>query len=250
MIFGGLSPQYKGTLWKSEFPWIITESATYHGTTPIFTTEAPACPSMLDPIVGETTTLVRFWGQPGAKYHVYRSRNESGANNGKSNGQYFYLATLTADQGGNFQYTDDVTELNWYIAVQADPTTNAPIGCHSEPVEPTAAVLSGFTSSFDLETTSVDLSWETFSDANIMGFNVYRSDGISPDLVKINPEMVLVYQPGSMEGNQYSYTDAGVEFGRTYTYWIDVVDSDGQPSHYGPVTQSAGFSVFVPILQR
>ena len=62
--------------------------------------------------------------------------------------------------------------------------------------------------------------------------------------------MVLVYEPGAMEGNQYSYTDADVEFGQTYTYWIDVVDLEALTSRYGPVTQTAGFKVFVPILQR
>jgi len=249
MIFGGLGTTHSGTIWEKTIEWIITESATDWGVVPESTSLSGSCPviSEYELVDGEYS----FWfsGAPGY-YHIYRSQNASGANNGASNGQYFWIASVETDVYGVGTYTDVTDQESWYVVIQADPTTKAPIGCHSEPVEPTAAVLSGFTSSFDLETTSVDLSWETFSDANIMGFNVYRSDGISPDPIKINTEMLPVHLPGSMEGNLYSYTDAGVEFGRTYTYWIDVVDSDGQPSHYGPVTQSAGFSVFVPILQR
>ena len=194
---------------------------------------------------------IEFYGKPNQLYYIYRSQNHSDADNDASNGRYFYLASVTTDELRAGIYHDNTAVESWYIVIQAGESGSFQLnGCHSEPADPTATVLSSFTSSFDLETTSVKLSWETVSDSSILGFNIYRSDEITPDPVKINPEMVLVYEPGAMEGNQYSYTDADVEFGQTYTYWIDVVDLEALTSRYGPVTQTAGFKVFVPILQR
>ena len=249
MIFGGLGPTHSGTIWEKTIEWIITESQTDWGVVPESTSLSGRCPVISEYELVDGEYSFWFYGAPGY-YHIYRSQNASGANNGASNGQYFWIASVNTDVYGVGTYTDVTDQESWYVVIQADPTTNAPIGCHSETVEPTAAVLSDFSSSFDLETASVELSWETFSDADIMGFNVYRSDKISLNPVKINIEMLPVNQPGSMEGGLYSYADTEVEFGQTYTYWLDVVDFEEQTSRYGPVTQAAGFSVFVPILQK
>jgi len=249
MIFGGLGATHSGAIWEKTIQWIITESQTDWGVVPESTSLSGRCPVISEYELVDGQYSFWFYGAPGY-YHIYRSQNASGANNGASNGQYFWIASVDTDIYGVGTYTDFTDQESWYVVIQADPTTNAPIVCHSEPADPTATVLSSFTSSFDLETTSVKLSWETVSDSSILGFNIYRSDEITPDPVKINPEMVLVYEPGAMDGNQYSYTDADVEFGQTYTYWIDVVDLEALTSRYGPVTQTAGFKVFVPILQR
>jgi hypothetical protein len=249
MIFGGLGPTHSGTIWEKTIQWIITESQTDWGVVPESTSLSGRCPVISEYELVDGQYSFWFYGAPGY-YHIYRSQNASGANNGASNGQYFWIASVDTDIYGVGTYTDFTDQESWYVVIQADPTTNAPIGCHSETVDPTAAVLSDFSSSFDLETALVELSWETNSDADIMGFNVYRSDEISLSPVKINIEMLPVNQPGSMEGYLYSYTDAEVEFGQTYTYWLDVVDFGGQTSRHGPVTQTAGFSVFVPILQK
>ena len=249
MNFGGLGNS-SGKIWFHNFDWTQAVSVTFHGTIPLSTTQE-TCPILFGPILDNNGDMRgTVFGEQGV-YHIYRSQNASGhPTNGASNGRYYYLTTIPLNLYGVGTFIDNTDQESWYIAIRADSTTGVPIGCHSEPADPTATVLSSFTSSFDLETTSVKLSWETVSDGNILGFNVYRSDEITPDPVKINPEMVLVYEPGAMEGNQYSYTDADVEFGQTYTYWIDVVDLEALTSRYGPVTQTAGFKVFVPILQR
>ncbi len=249
MIFGGLGDTYSGTIWEKTIQWIITESQTDWGVVPESTSLSGSCPVISE--YGLVDGEYSFWfsGAPGY-YHIYRSQNASGANNGASNGQYFWIASVETDTFGVGTYTDVTDQESWYVVIQADPTTNAPIGCHSEPVEPTAAVLSDFSSSFNPDTASIELSWETFSDSGILGFDIYRSDENSPVIVKINTETLLVEKPGGTEGNQYSYTDAGVEIGQTYTYWLDLIDLEGQTSRFGPVTQLAGFKVFVPILQK
>ena len=258
--FGGLGAN-SGKHWYFSFNWAggpEDPTSTNHGEVMLSTATGDKCPVIYPAEITLVNNLkyysVMFFGKPNTQYSVYRSTTASGAGNGLSDGRYRFRATILTDGNGVGIYDDPqglpLTVNAWYEVIYFDPSSSGLHGCHSEPVQPTSVVLSSFTSSFDLETTSVKLSWETVSDSSILGFNVYRSDEITPDLVKINPEMVLVYEPGAMEGNQYSYTDADVEFGQTYTYWIDVVDLETLTSRYGPVTQTAGFKVFVPILQR
>lgn len=255
--FGGLL-DHSGSHWYTYFNWdVVTESETDHGEVPIATEEGPACPTIY-PVITHTDELyneVRFWGSPDTTYHVYRSTSPSAAGNGASNGRYRLQGPATTDSSGMGVYEDHTegitTVTAWYLIIYfGDSPTLGTQGCHSEPVEPTAAVLSNFSSSFNPDTASVELSWETFSDSDILGFDIYRSDEYSPVLVKINTETLLVYPPDGTEGNQYSYTDAGVEIGQTYTYWLDLIDLGGQTSRFGPVTQLAGFKVFVPIMQK
>ena len=248
MNFGGLGNS-SGKLWFHNFDWTQAVSVTFHGTIPLSTTQE-TCPILFDPMLdinGDMKGTVS--GEQGV-YHIYRSQNASGAGNDASNGRYYYLTTITLNQYGIGSFIDNTDQESWYIAIRADSDTGVPIGCHSEPGDLTAAVLSDFTSSFNPDTASVELSWETFSDSDILGFDIYRSYENSPVLVKINTETLLVYPPDGTEGNQYSYTDAGVEIGQTYTYWLDLIDLGGQTSRFGPVTQLAGFKVFVPIMQK
>ena len=255
VVFGTIGP-YAGDVHFYSFNWNSSTNPdidpTYHDyNNENFSSEEGTCP-WID--VDQSTSGgydIEFYGKPNQLYYIYRSQNHSDADNDASNGRYFYLASVTTDELRAGVYHDNTAVESWYIVIEAGESGSLQLnGCHSEPANPTATVLSSFTSSFDLETESVKLSWETVSDSSILGFNIYRSDEVTPDPVKINPEMVLVYEPGGMGGNQYSYTDADVEFGQTYTYWIDVVDLETLTSRYGPVTQTAGFKVFVPILQR
>ncbi len=251
MVFGTIG-ESAGDLYYYNFNWNSSTNPdidpTNHGEIPV--SEQGYCPSI--DVVGQTGSGydIGFAGTPGQLYYIYRSQNSSDANNGASNGRYLYLTSVTMGPSTYVTYHDDTTLQSWYLVIKAGTDGIGFGGCHSEPLGPTAVILSNFASSFDLETASVELSWETNSDADIMGFNVYRSDEISLNPVKINIEMLPVNQPGSMEGYLYSYTDAEVEFGQPYTYWLDVVDFGGQTSRHGPVSQLAGFQVFVPIMQK
>jgi len=252
MVFGGLTDAERGNIWSFDFTYTMNPSLKNWGIIGTKYENEPTCPTIFPVESQEGAKVVRFYAQPNQIYQIYRSQNASGASNGLSSGVYIWVGSTTTDSIGMGVYTDTTfspTAPGWWYEVMLISSTGVN-GCHSEPVGPTATVLSDFSSSFDLETASVNLSWETFSDADLMGFNVYRSDEISLNPVKINIEMLPVNQPGSMEGGLYSYADTEVEFGQTYTYWIELVDFGGQTFRHGPVTQTAGFSVFVPILQK
>lgn len=257
MIFGGLGPIYSGTLWNASYSWINTESFTYHGTTPISTTSGPACPVMYDPVVNlaNHTAQVKFIGEPNTYYHLYRSRNASGAFNGASNGRYFHLASVMTNTWGFGTYTDNEVDYIWYIAVKADPITNLPIGCHSEPVSPTAVEVIDFQAVYDAVQPQVQLSWNTVSETNLLGFNLYRSEGLDGPQIQLNSDLIPASQSGNPDGDAYGpLTDTGLEPGNTYYYWLEVIHLDGTPSaviQSNPVIVPAAVILFyLPLIQR
>lgn len=255
VVFGTIGP-YAGDVHFYNFNWNNSTNPdidpTFHDyNSENFSSQEGTCPWIDVNQSASGGYDIEFYGKPDQLYYIYRSQNHSDANNDASNGRYFYLTSVTTDELRAGVYHDDTPVESWYIVIEAGEDGGFQLnGCHSEPANPTAAVLSDFSSNFNPDTASIELSWETFSDSGILGFDIYRSDENSPVLVKINTETLLVEKPGGTEGNQYSYTDAGVEIGQTYTYWLDLVDFEGQTSRFGPVTQLAGFKVFVPILQK
>jgi len=247
MIFGGLGKEFSGTIWKYTIPcWKITESWSDHGVVPIHTTDGAACPSIQEqPVYGEERTVM-FWGEPGY-YHVYRSQNGSGHNtNNASNGRYLYLFSTTTDESGVGVFTDSEPwdYENWYLVIQADPETNAIIGCHSEHPSPTGTRIPDFRSEFDFAKKEIRLFWEmNANDPDILGFHLYRSasDGIRIELT----EVPIV--PGQTE---YTFQDTNIQLGETYHYTLEVGLSDMIRENIGTILQRAGYVSFVPLIQE
>ncbi len=80
------------------------------------------------------------------------------------------------------------------------------------------------------------VTWETVSEANNQGFNLYRST--SPDAAgeKINAALIPSQAPGSAQGAVYTWQDAGVTAGTTYYYTLEDLDLSGAASLHGPVS--------------
>lgn len=79
------------------------------------------------------------------------------------------------------------------------------------------------------------LAWETVSELDNAGFNLYRAtsdDWGSAALLTFVPSQA----PGSSQGFSYSFTDADVETGLTYWYWLEDVSLTGVTTMHGPVT--------------
>ena len=83
---------------------------------------------------------------------------------------------------------------------------------------------------------SIVLSWETTSETDNLGFNIYRSKSLDGERIKINPVLIptQVY-PGSLEGAIYGFTDTQVKQGVTYYYWLEDVSIYGNTTLHGPV---------------
>ena len=99
----------------------------------------------------------------------------------------------------------------------------------------TAVELLGFEAT-DVAEETVTLGWETASETDNLGFNLYRAEALGGERVQVNAELIPTnVPPGSPFGATYSYEDTDVEPGRTYFYWLEDVDIDGSVELHGPV---------------
>lgn len=81
----------------------------------------------------------------------------------------------------------------------------------------------------------VRVSWQTASETENLGFDVYRALASDGDYAKINQQRI----PGagtSAEAHAYEYTDTDVTPGTTYFYKLADVDFAGNLSFHGPVS--------------
>jgi hypothetical protein len=81
----------------------------------------------------------------------------------------------------------------------------------------------------------VELSWETASETDNLGFNLYRAASLDGERDQVNAELIPTQVlPGSVFGAVYTYEDTTVMPSQTY-YWLEVVDIYGESELYGPV---------------
>ena len=99
---------------------------------------------------------------------------------------------------------------------------------------PTAVTLA----SFDAATASgaIVLNWETASELDSLGFNVYRAQSADGLRVKLNSSLIASQAPGSPVGASYQFADDTASAGITYHYWLQEVGANGEEVEYGPVT--------------
>ncbi|MEZ4771041.1 MAG: Ig-like domain-containing protein [Caldilineales bacterium] len=80
------------------------------------------------------------------------------------------------------------------------------------------------------------VTWETVSELNNAGFNLYRTGTADPpsaaDLLAYIPSQ----GPGSAQGFSYDYKDYEVTPGETYWYWLEDVDFSGNTTMHGAVS--------------
>ena len=114
---------------------------------------------------------------------------------------------------------------------------NAPgvVGACTSAVGPLAVMLAGFEAQQAGD--HVLLTWETNSELNNRGFNLYR--GVTPDGPdrQLNETLIPSQSQGSPGGFSYTWEDAAdLVPGTTYFYWLDDVDLDGVVTRHGPVS--------------
>jgi hypothetical protein len=112
---------------------------------------------------------------------------------------------------------------------------------------PLAVTLAGFDAQAMVD--HILLSWETVSEMDNAGFNLYRSASpAAPDeLLAFVPSQA----PGSTQGASYRFDDTQVAVGETWYYWLEDVDLNGATALHGPVsaTLQAPTAVTVDALQ-
>ncbi len=119
--------------------------------------------------------------------------------------------------------------------------------CTAVDCSPTAALLRSF------QATALDdhvaLAWETASEAEVLGFNVYRSAEADSRGIRVNPALIPA-TGGAAEAAAYRLRDVPPTAG-TYFYRLEVVNRDGAPDVFGPVTlRWDGVRLFLPAAVR
>ena len=85
----------------------------------------------------------------------------------------------------------------------------------------------------------IQVSWETATEVNNFGFNIYRAEQVDGERIKLNPELIMsALGPGGQEGAKYQFLDETAQVGVTYYYWLEDVplESGVTPGLYGPIS--------------
>ena len=84
--------------------------------------------------------------------------------------------------------------------------------------------------------TSIRVEWETASEFDNLGFNLYRAESPEGPRSRLNDSLLPSQMPGSPVGAAYQFVDGSVVPGVTYSYWLEAVDVTGAGEFNGPVS--------------
>ena len=87
---------------------------------------------------------------------------------------------------------------------------------------------------------AVEVTWDTVSESDTAGFNLYRDSVAEGPGVKLNSKLIPARQPGSAGGSRYSYMDrTDLAAGATLYYWLEDVSLTGVTARSAPVSVTA-----------
>ena len=113
-------------------------------------------------------------------------------------------------------------------------------------LNPTAIELLAF--SANTTQNDVILNWETASEVDILGFNIYRSLSADGERIQINPSVIPSASPADTNGASYSFLDDKVSFSESYNYWLEVIDLNLRiKDTFGPAL-ALWWKAFLPIV--
>jgi hypothetical protein len=94
--------------------------------------------------------------------------------------------------------------------------------------------------SFEAQCRETDmlLQWETASETDILGFNLWRGTGDGTPDTQVNGTLIPTQSPGGGQGALYEFVDMTVTEGNTYFYWLDAVETSGSTTRFGPVSSA------------
>lgn len=81
----------------------------------------------------------------------------------------------------------------------------------------------------------VVVRWETASELETAGYNLYRSNSPDGPFTQVNAELIPA-KGDQLVGARYELTDTQVVAGETYSYQLEEVTSDGKTSRQGLVS--------------
>jgi hypothetical protein len=113
---------------------------------------------------------------------------------------------------------------------------------------PTAAELARFAATYGEG--AIQIEWETRTEIDNVGFNVYRAETPDGELVRLNEFLIPSQMPGAAMGASYCYLDQDVRPGGTYYYWLESLDVHGAAAQAGPVSAMVMYRYMLPYVER
>lgn len=78
------------------------------------------------------------------------------------------------------------------------------------------------------------IKWRTATEKNVIGYNVFRSEG--PDGPFVRANRVVIRGAGtSDDSHEYVFVDEGVDPAKTYYYYVEVTDTLGTRKIFTPL---------------
>ncbi len=176
-----------------------------------------------------TDYLTRYW-----------TVSQSGITDFSCATTFNYVAADVAGTEGNI-YTSKLDGTTWTLLNVADTANNTIGGTVNSFSDftggeqtPMAVNLASFTAEATAD--GVMLAWETVSEVDNAGFNVYRADSDADSWVRLNDTLIPTAAPGSSEGHAYIWLDVYATPNVAYTYMLEDVALDGTVTRHPPVT--------------
>jgi uncharacterized repeat protein (TIGR01451 family) len=111
---------------------------------------------------------------------------------------------------------------------------NGEVEDHYRKNTPTAVTLAAFNAT--VEGQAVRVTWETATELDNLGFNLYRSESPAGPWMKLNAELIAAQNPGAVFGASYEWLDSEVRPDTTVYYRLEDVDVSGVSTFHGPVS--------------
>ena len=183
---------------------------------------------------GTSTNNLVSDGSCGIAANAATNLDSTLANNGGQTPTHALLTSSNAIDAGASNCPDNTaTPL---VRDQRNYARPAGAGCDIGAFEANSTPLAVQLASFEATNARdhVLIAWETVSELNNLGFNLYR--GQTPDAPEAWLAFVPAQSPGSAPGAIYRWMDAGVAAGETYHYWLEDIDLSGAATLHGPVS--------------
>ncbi len=136
---------------------------------------------------------------------------------------------VNLDVGPTGDWTDMFDTSNELHIFTASALTDGPPQC-----VPTGVTLANFSALAQPD--HVLVTWETVSELNNAGFNLYRDTSPVGPGVQVNSALIASQGPGGTGGFSYSWQDFDAPTSTSLYYWLESVDFNGSTSRYGPVS--------------
>ena len=110
--------------------------------------------------------------------------------------------------------------------------SNGEVEDHKRSAVPLAITLASFAATCEADTPVI--AWETISEIETAGFNLWRSPSPAAPETQLNPSMIPGH-PGSTQGHSYTWVDNTAQLGQPLYYWLEDVDINGSAGLKGPI---------------